>query len=180
MAHLAALSAAFGSLASVLGKYAFDSDRTTVVAHMSCSLLPVSALSALTTTASIHSLLPPSVHALSCPAVALWPARVLLFMLLLLCNSVMLTLLVRSMNECGTLHATTVSSAAAFVLSGCVGWLLFDERLNSQWMLGVAVILGGVVSMQVGQRQTQKTSSSSSSSNSKASSAVARQQFPFL
>ena len=47
----------------------------------------------------------------------------------------------------------------AFVMSGCVGWLLFDERLNAQWLLGVAVILAGVYSMQVGQRQPQTAKS---------------------
>ena len=175
MAHLAALSASFGSLASVLGKYAFDSDKTQLVAQHTCTLLPVSTLTAalpasLLSSSSLHSL-----HGRSCPAVLLWPVRAALFVSLLLCNSCMLTLLVRSMNASGTLHATTVSSAVAFVLSGCVGWLLFDERLNTQWMLGVAVILGGVYSMQMGQRQAHKaTASSSSNSVNKATSATAR------
>ena len=165
MAHLAALSAAFGSVASVLGKFAFDTDKTALVALHACKLLPVSTLS---------SVLPASVRSLSCPWVVLWPARLVLFALLLLCNSCMLTALVRSMNECGTLHATTVSSAASFVLSGCVGWLLFDERLSAQWTLGVAVILGGVYCMQLGQRQARGTYADSSGNTDKAASVAAR------
>ena len=170
MSHLAALSAAFGSLASVVGKYAFDTDKTTLVAQLTCGLLPTSALSAALTP---HSLLPSSLHSLSCPSLVLWPARLVLFVLVLLCNSCMLTLLVRAMNDCGTLHATTVSSAVAFVLSGCVGWMMFEETLNAQWMLGVAVIVGGVYSMQVGQRQAH-TVSSSSNTNNKVASVAAR------
>lgn len=169
MSHLAALSAGFGSLASVLGKYAFDTDKTSLVAQHACNLLRTMHLTTLATLITpSSSLLPPALSTLPCPSLLLWPLRAVLFASLLLCNSGMLTLLVRSMNSVGTLHATTVSSAAAFVLSGCVGWLLFDERLNAQWLLGVAVILAGVYTMLLGQRQAE------SRYDTKAASAAAR------
>ena len=137
MSHHALLSSLCGCLASVAGKAAFDSTRLQALASLLCSAL-------LHTTSD-------------CPGVALPLLRVLSIAALLVLNSLMLTSLVRCMHVKGTVHATTMTSALSFALSGVAGWLVWEEQLSRQWGMGLLLILGGVFLVQRGSTDEAQT-----------------------
>ena len=140
MSHYAALSSLCGCLASIAGKHAFDTARLTRIADHLCTPLSSSPLTSLTSPLTLPQ----------CGTLALPLLRLACIGCVLLLNSVMLTSLVRCMHAKGTVHATTVSSALSFVLSGIAGVLLFEEAVNAQWLLGIAVVLAGVFLIQRG------------------------------
>ncbi|ETV85874.1 hypothetical protein H257_02421 [Aphanomyces astaci] len=76
-----------------------------------------------------------------------WAMRVVhvaFFAAMLLSNAVMLSFFVRGLHETDSLTATITSSAANFVVTALVGYLVFHEQLPLQWWVGASVILFGM------------------------------------
>mmetsp|Transcript_38568 Transcript_38568/g.52275 ORF Transcript_38568/g.52275 Transcript_38568/m.52275 type:complete len:139 (-) Transcript_38568:276-692(-) len=70
--------------------------------------------------------------------------RLLLFLAMLGCNTIMLSFFLRSLHTCGSLVATVVNFAANFIMSGICGFFIFGERHGKLWWGGSALILFGV------------------------------------
>ncbi|KAF0697380.1 Aste57867_11932 [Aphanomyces stellatus] len=76
-----------------------------------------------------------------------WGMRVVhiaFFVAMLLSNTFMLSFFVRGLHETDSLTATITSSAANFVTTAVVGYVVFHEQLPLQWWLGASVILMGM------------------------------------
>eukprot|EP00808_Paulinella_micropora_P015687 g6487.t1 len=119
----ALVAALAGSLASVVGKCAFDPSQIRVARQLLCTALDAS----------------------FCQEDVLeWSIRIALVVVVLALNTLMLNQLVRSMQVQGTLSAATSVNALSFCLSGLFGWFFFNESIKAQWFAGVSLVLCGV------------------------------------
>jgi uncharacterized membrane protein len=59
------------------------------------------------------------------------------------CNAAMMATFLDGMNESGSVAGTALANAASFALSAIYGILFFDEKVNTTWMMGFAMIMSG-------------------------------------
>jgi len=119
------VSALCGCLAAMAAKYAFDASQTMFVLDLSCRLLGLPVAECVT------------------PAMS-WIIRIPFILLMLGFNGVMLTTLVKSLHEYGTVTATAVINAVSFTLSGVLGFTFFGEKIGILWMIGILWIIAGL------------------------------------
>jgi len=119
------VSAVCGCLAAISAKYAFDAGQTIVVMIFTCRLLGQDINECSTTAMSVI-------------------VRIPFILLMLGFNGVMLTTLVKSLHEYGTVTATAVINAISFTLSGVLGFVFFGEQISLLWMLGILWIVAGL------------------------------------
>lgn len=66
------------------------------------------------------------------------------FALMVGLNALMLRSLVKAMHNMGTVKATSVINAIAYIVSGVYGQFVFGEPIGVYWLAGIALILQGV------------------------------------
>ncbi|XP_019870679.1 transmembrane protein 42 [Aethina tumida] len=72
--------------------------------------------------------------------------KILFFGLMLLCNAGVWTLFVKALHQNNSsLVATVLSTASNFVLSGVVGFVIFDETTSISWWIGLYIIIVGLL-----------------------------------
>ncbi|ESN99695.1 hypothetical protein HELRODRAFT_185801 [Helobdella robusta] len=74
--------------------------------------------------------------------------RVSCFAFVFICNGLMWTFFTKSLQLTNSLTATIINSSVNLFLTALVGWLLFEEVLNTMWVLGSAFIVVGLVIIQ--------------------------------
>lgn len=135
------LSSFLGSLSGVVGKYASQHDNIyNIVIYYYSSyntiLLQLVATLSYVTNNNIHNIV--------------YIIQALLYIVMLLLNSIMLSITVRTMNQFGTYTTTTLNTGIGFVCNGLIGYILFNEYISYQWLYGMCCILIGVISIQYG------------------------------
>ncbi|KAK9887182.1 hypothetical protein WA026_020635 [Henosepilachna vigintioctopunctata] len=72
--------------------------------------------------------------------------KILCFFLMVCCNTCVWTLFVKALHQSGSsLHATVISNASNFLCSALMGYLIFNEKANFVWWIGLSFILGGLL-----------------------------------
>lgn len=95
------------------------------------------------------------------------PVRGVLFILLLLLNSVMLSLFVRVLQSVSALQASLLAFVCNYLISTAVGIALFGEAISLQWLLGAVIMTLGAVRISSSKQPTDKNSTRRKSSNKK-------------
>ncbi|KAL0477579.1 hypothetical protein AKO1_015425 [Acrasis kona] len=88
--------------------------------------------------------------------------RLLSFVLNIILTVFMMGFSAQAMLHLSTLTATVINVSANFVLTAALGWLIFNEHLSMQWMIGAQIIMLGVfliIRGESGDNQTQKKKS---------------------
>ncbi|KAI8578558.1 hypothetical protein K450DRAFT_246342 [Umbelopsis ramanniana AG] len=119
-------SGAFAALASVFAKLFTDS-RTAYFTQILIDLLPVTQQDAL-------------------KSYILLLVRLLCFLLIFACNSLMWTIFTKALNRApSSTSVSVVNSAANFGVSALSGYAVFGEPLAYSWWLGAALIITGTL-----------------------------------
>ncbi|KAG2188136.1 hypothetical protein INT44_000887 [Umbelopsis vinacea] len=119
-------SGAFAALASVFAKLFTDS-RTTYFTQILIDLLPVTQQDAL-------------------KSYILLLVRLICFLLIFACNSLMWTIFTKALNRApSSTSVSVVNSAANFGVSALAGYAVFGEPLAYSWWLGAALIITGTL-----------------------------------
>ena len=122
------LSGAFGAIAASLAKLAFSQDTFLVTAtRQACH-------SATTTTIETESV---------CHMAVLASSRALCFVGTLALNIFMVGSFLEGMEESGSVAGTGLASAANFVVSSVLGFLLWEEHFSTDWLLGFSLVIVG-------------------------------------
>uniref|UniRef100_A0A6B2LQP9 Uncharacterized protein n=1 Tax=Arcella intermedia TaxID=1963864 RepID=A0A6B2LQP9_9EUKA len=79
--------------------------------------------------------------------------RLLSFILVFLCNALMMNFFAKSMNLTNSIHAVVVNSSTNFFLTAIIAFALFGEGLSLTWLLGASLILVGLTFMNLGQEK---------------------------
>jgi drug/metabolite transporter (DMT)-like permease len=132
MLHFAIISALSGCLASVAGKYAFDAEKGLFLSQLLCKSIQAINISVINDSNY------------TCSDISIWIIRLLWLLLLLFFNSLMLNYLLISMHHYGTVYANTIINSISFICSGILGYSLFNENINLQWIIGILLICAGV------------------------------------
>mmetsp|Transcript_14005 Transcript_14005/g.30430 ORF Transcript_14005/g.30430 Transcript_14005/m.30430 type:complete len:160 (+) Transcript_14005:212-691(+) len=137
MKRRAVISGLLGASASAIGKLALDPDSPVQSRARSFCLTFISDTSDLTVVAgrSISSR-----HV--CTATELI-GRGLCLLMMIGCNATMMATFLDGMNESGSVAGTALANAASFAMSAIYGILFFDEKVNTTWMMGFAMIMSG-------------------------------------
>lgn len=83
-----------------------------------------------------------------------WCIRISLIGAMLALNSAGLTLMLRAMHRSSTNLAVAINQAISFMLSGLIGWLVFDESIDQMWLIGVSIVCVGVALLTSTQQET--------------------------
>ena len=103
-------SASCGSIASVLGKAAFDSEFLESSFGMNNYIV-----------------------------------KGVLVSLIIVCNSIMLSLYVRVLQSVSALQASLLAFVCNYVVSSTFGVLIFREQLSTQWIVGAMLMTAGAI-----------------------------------
>eukprot|EP01080_Neovahlkampfia_damariscottae_P010353 gene10353-2767_t len=71
-------------------------------------------------------------------------ARILCFIINILCTGIMWTYFVESLQNLSALTATVLNTCSNFISTGIFGYLIFGETLTLKWFFGISVILMGI------------------------------------
>ncbi|CAK4078460.1 unnamed protein product [Aphanomyces euteiches] len=123
-----AISGTIAALSGMLGKFSSDESSSMIQSSLSHCEQAVQSYSA---------------PWIDC-AWVLVAIRVAFFVAMLLSNTLMLNFFVRGLHETDSLTATITSSAANFMMTALVGYVVFHEQLPLQWWLGATIILAGM------------------------------------
>ncbi|XP_018320606.1 uncharacterized protein LOC108733791 [Agrilus planipennis] len=75
----------------------------------------------------------------------LFVCRILFFCLMIVSNSVSLTMFTKALhNSLSSLYATVTCAATNYIISGCLGIFFFQEETSSLWWCGIGLILFGL------------------------------------
>lgn len=127
----AVLCGAFGALASIVAKLAL-SDHPTV-----------------RSISSICEAIVTSSHTLCSAAVV--STRVILFMTMVLLNGLMVTYFLKAMRNNASVVVAVVSASVNFLLTGALGFILLNEKVGAQWLMGSVLISVGLCFVSIGQ-----------------------------
>ena len=61
------------------------------------------------------------------------------------CNAFMLGSFLEGMEESGSVAGTALATAANFAVSAFYGYILWEERFSTQWMIGFTMVIAGVI-----------------------------------
>ena len=121
----ALLSGAFGATASCLAKFAFSPDTfLTQWTLQACE---------------------PHLSAIEQCQILAMVVRTLCFVGTLALNIVMVGSFLEGMEESGSVAGTSMSSAANFVVSSLLGFLLWDEDFSNTWLIGFSCVIVGTL-----------------------------------
>ncbi|CAB9518875.1 expressed unknown protein [Seminavis robusta] len=115
------LSGAFGALASCLAKFAFSTD----------TFLTTSILEGCNDKQYCYLLV--------------YSARGLCFVGTLALNIFMVGSFLEGMEESGSIAGTAMSTAANFVVSSALGFLLWEEEFSRTWLMGFLCVVVGTI-----------------------------------
>mmetsp|Transcript_5012 Transcript_5012/g.7656 ORF Transcript_5012/g.7656 Transcript_5012/m.7656 type:complete len:142 (+) Transcript_5012:116-541(+) len=91
-----------------------------------------------------------------CPLVD-WTIRSFFLGLMFACNGLMMAYFVRALKkETSTLYVTALSTSSNFVISGCIGILLFNEYVPKMWYVGAFVCAFGAGLISFSQTATER------------------------
>lgn len=143
----ALLSGAFGATAACLAKFAFSPDTfLTQWVLQTCD--------------------PHYLAVEHCQILAMM-VRVLCFIGTLVLNIVMVGSFLEGMEESGSVAGTAMSSAANFVVSSVLGFMLWDEDFSTTWLFGFSlVVLGTLLLSTIKAESTASTTSNPTNSDS--------------
>ena len=79
-----------------------------------------------------------------------FPLRVVVFVFLILLNSVMLSLYVKVLQLVSALQASLLAFVCNYLISTFVGVLLFGESVSVKWLLGAAIMTSGAARVAMG------------------------------
>lgn len=165
--QLCALSSLCGALGSVSAKLAFDDafinrlihklfaivgmsiDQTTRSSNLTNNV-PNNDIFNATVDQTIDSTTNQSMYVYSLT----WCIRISLIGVMLALNSAGLTLMLRAMHRSSTNLAVAINQAISFMLSGLIGWLVFDESIDQMWLIGVSIVCVGVALLTSTQQET--------------------------
>nr|CAH7713281.1 unnamed protein product [Callosobruchus chinensis] len=71
--------------------------------------------------------------------------RVLLFVMMILCNAAVWRFFVRGLQESGSVRATAISSSTNYICSAIIGFAVFGEVTSLLWWSGMILIILGLV-----------------------------------
>ena len=129
------MSIASGALAAIsagLGKVALSGDLTVLkVVSENCDWI----LETYTGFGANHY---------HCDVVSPLVVRLLIFLLMLYCNALMLSLFLKALGMHGSLEVVVLNSSINFVLTGLIGQLVFGESVSTYWTIGIALIAVGI------------------------------------
>jgi drug/metabolite transporter (DMT)-like permease len=81
-------------------------------------------------------------------------ARGLLYVLLVLSNTLALALSLRGMTQMGSVLGTVTNTGTNFAASALLGWTVFGETLTLVWWAGAGMIVAGTVLVATGASST--------------------------
>ncbi|KAI0214071.1 hypothetical protein LSAT2_000839 [Lamellibrachia satsuma] len=84
--------------------------------------------------------------------------RFTFFGLIFICNALMWTLFVKSLQTCSSsLEATVTNTAANFFFTAIIGWSFFHESLSLMWWFGSSLTVMGLVLIHRGMSREKQT-----------------------
>ena len=72
-------------------------------------------------------------------------AMIALFLVKLALDAWAVQRLVAAMQRLGSVVSTSMTSSIGFVAAGFLGWLLFGDSIDGEWLCGTALIVAGMV-----------------------------------
>ncbi|KAI7868509.1 hypothetical protein BDF14DRAFT_1794043 [Spinellus fusiger] len=88
---------------------------------------------------------------------SLMAMRVLCFVFVFVCNSVMWTLFTKALNRApSSVQVSVVNGAINFGTSAVAGFLVFNEPLAFRWWIGASFILAGTILLSQSQEKLEK------------------------
>ena len=127
----AVVCGAFGALASIVAKLALSDHPT------------------FRSIASICEAIVTTRHILCSAAVA--STRVILFMIMVLLNGLMVTYFLKAMRNNASVVVAVVSTSINFLLTGVLGFVILNEKVGAQWLMGSVLISVGLCFVSIGQ-----------------------------
>jgi uncharacterized membrane protein len=128
----AVVCGAFGALASIVAKLALSDHPTFRSITSICE--------AIVTTR----------HVTLCSA-AVASTRVILFMTMVLLNGLMVTYFLKAMRNNASVVVAVVSTSINFLLTGVLGFIILNEKVGAQWLMGSVLISVGLCFVSIGQ-----------------------------
>jgi len=128
----AVLCGVFGALASIVAKLALSSDNP-----------------AIRSTSSICKAIAITRHNV-CSA-AMLSTRVILLIIMVFLNGLMVSYFLKAIRNNASVVVAVVSTSINFLVTGALGFILLDEKVGAQWLLGSVLISIGLCFVSIGQ-----------------------------
>jgi uncharacterized membrane protein len=129
---MAIASGALAAIAAGLGKIALSHDTfVTQLITSNCNW-------------AIEAYVGLDVTPYKCEVVVPLLVRMAIFLIMLYCNALMLSLFLKALGVHGSLEVVVLNSSVNFVFTGLIGHLLFRESVSRYWVFGIALIAIGI------------------------------------